>query len=77
MGLLEILGKSNQSGHRMPIRMSKTKGFPGRNAHFPKKGGGGRGGQKCEILGEYAIQSGQTRSISAAFWSESVEFGRV
>ena len=75
--VLEILGKSDQSGHRTPIRMSKTTGFPGRNVDFPPKGGGGRGGQKCKISGKHAVQSGQTRSIWSAFWSKSSEFGRV
>ena len=37
----------------------------------------GEGGQKCEILGKHAVQSGQTRSVWSAFWSKSCEFGRV
>ena len=46
--VLEIRGKTDQNGHRMPIRMSKTTGFPGRT-HLDEKGGGGGGGQKCKI----------------------------
>ena len=72
--VLEILGKKDQSGHRKPIRMSKTTRFPGRNAISPKRGGG-RGGQKCRILGENAIQSGQTRSFGAHFGRNRASLG--
>ena len=47
MEVLEILGKSDQSGHRMPIRMSKTTGFPGRTRLLMRKGGW-QGGSKMQ-----------------------------
>ena len=45
-----------------PSECQKRRDFQG-GLDFDEKGGGGRGGQKCEILGENAVQSGQTRSI--------------
>ena len=77
MEVLEILGKSDQSGHRTPIRMSKTTGFPGRNTLSPKRGGWQGGVKNGKSLGKYAVQSGQTRSISSAFWSKSRRVGLV
>ena len=57
-----------------PSECQKQRDFQG-GLDFDEKRGGGRGGQKCKILGKYAVQSGQTRSVSSAFWSESCEFG--
>ena len=59
MEVLEILGKSDQSGHRMPIRMSKTTGFPGRTRLLMRKGGVAGGVKNAESLGKNAVQSGQ------------------
>ena len=76
MEVLEILGKRDQSGHRVPMRMSKTTGFPGRTDLAPK-GGGGRGGQKCKSSGKtrfkvvkpgpFRAHFGQNRSSLSAF----------
>ena len=66
MEVLENLGKSNQSGHRMPIRMSKTTGFPGRNAIFPKRGGW-QGGSKMQ----------DSRGKRGSKWSNPVHFERI
>ena len=63
MEVLEILGKSDQSGHRTPIRMSKTTGFPGRNA-LSRKRGGGRGGSKMH----------NSREKPGPKWSNGVYF---
>ena len=66
MEVLEILGKSNQSGHRKPIRMSKTTGFPGRNALSPKRGGW-QGGSKMQ----------NPREKRGSKWSNPVHFERI
>ena len=67
MEVLEILGKSDQSGHRMPIRMSKTTGFPGRNRSLMRKGGVAGGGQKCKI----------SREKRGSKWSNPVSLERI
>ena len=56
-----------------PSECQKQRDFQG-GLDVDEKGGGGRGGQKCRILGKYAVQSGQRRSVSSAFWSKSCEF---
>ena len=73
MQVLEILGKRYQSGHRMPIRMSKTTGFPGRNAFSPKRGGGG-GGSKMQNLQE---KRGSKRSEAVSLMRVLVRIVRV
>ena len=66
MEVLEILGKSDQSGHRQPIRMSKTTGFPGRNAISSKRGGW-QGGSKMQ----------NPREKRGSKWSNAVHFERI
>ena len=75
MEVLEILGKRNQSGHRTPIRMSKTTGFPGRNVLMRK--GGVAGGVKNAKFQEIRGSKWSNAVISSAFWSKSREFGRI
>src|SRR5690242_12479259 len=66
MEVLEILGKRDQSGHRAPMRMSKTTGFPGRNALSPKRGGW-QGGSKMQ----------NPREKRGSKWSNPVHFERI
>ena len=77
MEVLEILGKNDQSGHLQPIRMSKTTGFPGRNAISSKRGGG-RGGSKMQNPREKrGSKWSKAVYFEPHFWSKSREFGRV
>ena len=55
----------------------KNNGISRADSMFMRKGGVAGGVKNAKSLGKYAVQSGQTRSISSAFWSESCEFGRV
>ena len=83
MEVLEILGKSDQSGHRVPIRMSKTTGFPGRTRLLPKTGGVA-GGSKNAVSpgktrfkvvkpGQFGAHFGSNRASLGAFASVRIE----
>jgi hypothetical protein len=75
MEVLEILGKDDRSGHRVPIRMSKTTGFPGRRSTFPKKGGGGGGVKNAESPGKTRFEVVKPPSNEAHFGRNRSSFG--
>ena len=59
-----------------PSECQKQRDFQG-GLDFDEKRGVAGGVKKCKILGEYAVQSGQRRSVWSAFWSKLREFGRI